>query len=137
MLNKSETKNSLINWYSWCDETFKIAKTENKAIFISIGYPTCHWCNIMEDEISKNQECVDILNNNFICIKVDKDERPDIDKYYQEVHILLNNRKGGWPTSIFATPQNKPFFAGTYIPLESGRAGDLCGGAAGADSVRR
>jgi len=108
-----------IDWYSWCDETLDKAHNENKAIFISIGYVSCYWCEVMDKKVFNNKECIDILNKNFICIKVDKDKRPDIDKYYQEVHKLLNNRIGGWPTSIFATPQNKPFFAGTYIPVES------------------
>ena len=108
-----------LRWQSWCDEAFDEAKTKNKAMFISIGYQSCHWCRIMEEKIFKDKEFIEIFNENFVCIKVDKDERPDIDRYYQEVHLLLNNRVGGWPTSIFATPQNKPFFAGTYIPLES------------------
>jgi len=73
----------------------------------------------MEETVFENQECADILNDGFVCIKVDREERPDIDKHYQEVHLLLNRRSGGWPTSIFCTPQNKPFFAGTYIPPES------------------
>jgi uncharacterized protein YyaL (SSP411 family) len=118
MSNRSQ-KNSQINWYTWCNEAFQKAISQNKAIFISIGYPTCQLCNKMEKKVFQNQECIDILNKDFICIKVDKDERADIDKYYQKVHYLLNNRIGGWPTSIFCTPQNKPFFAGTYIPLES------------------
>jgi len=115
----SDKKDIFINWYSWCDEAFIKANSQNKAIFISIGYQSCHWCHMMDEQVFKDEECIKILNENFVCIKVDKDERPDIDKYYQEVHLLLNNRVGGWPTSIFATPQNKPFFAGTYIPLES------------------
>jgi len=119
MPNKLKKENSLIDWWSWCDEAFIKAKDENKAIFISIGYSSCHLCHVMEEKVFKDEECIEIFNENFICIKIDKDERPDIDRYYQEVHLLLNNRMGGWPTSIFATPQNKPFFAGTYIPLES------------------
>jgi uncharacterized protein YyaL (SSP411 family) len=115
-----------IKWYSWCDEAFAKAKDENKAIFISIMYPLCHWCDMMERDVFSNEECIEILDKNFVCIKVDKDERPDIDKYYQNVHTLLNNKIGGWPMSIFATPQNKPFFAGTYIALES-EAGSIEG----------
>lgn len=112
-------KNNPVNWWPWCDEAFALAEKENKAIFISIGYSSCHWCHVMQDEVFENEECADILNSNFICIKVDREERPDIDKHYQEVHQLLNRRAGGWPTSIFSTPQNKPFFAGTFIPPES------------------
>ena len=112
-------KNNPVDWFPWGDEAFAKAEAENKAIFISIGYSSCHWCHVMEETVFENQECADILNEQFICIKVDREERPDIDKHYQEVHQLLNRRAGGWPTSIFCTPQNKPFFAGTYIPPES------------------
>jgi len=112
-------KNNPVDWYPWCDEAFAKAEAENKAIFISIGYSACHWCHVMEENVFENQACADILNAGFVCIKVDREERPDIDKHYQEVHQLLNRRAGGWPTSIFCTPQNKPFFAGTYIPPES------------------
>ncbi len=109
-------KDNPVAWYPWCDEAFERAKNENKAIFISIGYSSCHWCHVMEHEVFENDALAQKLNASFICIKVDREERPDIDKYYQEVHMLLNRRPGGWPTSIFCTPENKPFFAGTYIP---------------------
>lgn len=115
-----------VDWYPWCDEAFERAERENKAIFISIGYSSCHWCHVMEEKVFESQTCADILNESFICIKVDREERPDIDKHYQEVYMLLNRRAGGWPTSIFCTPQNKPFFAGTYIPPES-RGGSIDG----------
>ena len=119
-------KNNPVDWWPWCDEAFEKAEQENKAIFISIGYSSCHWCHVMEEKVFENEECAKILNESFVCIKVDREERPDIDKHYQEVHLLLNRRPGGWPTSIFATPQNKPFFAGTYIPPDS-RAGSIEG----------
>jgi len=119
-------KNNPVDWWPWCDEAFELAQKENKAIFISIGYSSCHWCHVMEESVFENEECAKILNADFISIKVDREERPDIDKYYQEVHQLLNRRAGGWPTSIFCTPQNKPFFAGTYIPPES-NAGNIEG----------
>lgn len=119
-------KENPVDWYPWCDEAFKKAKDENKAIFISIGYSSCHWCHVMEEKVFINQECADILNESFICIKVDREERPDIDKHYQEVYMLLNRRSGGWPTSIFCTPENKPFFAGTYIAPQS-REGSIEG----------
>ena len=109
-------KENPVNWYPWCDEAFEKAKNENKAIFISIGYSSCHWCHVMEHEVFENQAIADYLNAHFVSIKVDKEERPDIDKHYQGVHMLLNRRAGGWPTSIFATPQNKAFYAATYIP---------------------
>ena len=119
-------KENPVDWWPWCDEAFELAEKENKAIFISIGYSSCHWCHVMEENVFENAECAKILNDDFISIKVDREERPDIDKYYQEVHLLLNRRAGGWPTSIFCTPQNKPFFAGTYIPPES-NAGSIEG----------
>ncbi|MGB5966682.1 MAG: DUF255 domain-containing protein, partial [Sulfurimonadaceae bacterium] len=109
-------KNNPVDWYPWCDEAFEKAKAENRAIFISIGYSSCHWCHVMEHEVFENEEIAAYLNEHFVAIKVDKEERPDIDKHYQEVHMLLNRRAGGWPTSIFCTPENKPFYAGTYIP---------------------
>ena len=112
-------KNNPVDWFPWCDEAFAKAEAENKAIFISIGYSSCHWCHVMEEKVFEDELCADILNESFVCIKVDREERPDIDKHYQEVYQLLNNRSGGWPTSVFCTPQNKPFFAGTYIPPES------------------
>ena len=119
-------KENPVDWWPWCDEAFELAERENKAIFISIGYSSCHWCHVMEETVFENEECADILNDGFVCIKVDREERPDIDKHYQEVHQLLNRRAGGWPTSIFCTPENKPFFAGTYIPPES-NAGSIEG----------
>ncbi|OHD97747.1 MAG: thymidylate kinase [Sulfurimonas sp. RIFCSPHIGHO2_12_FULL_36_9] len=119
-------KENPVDWYPWCDEAFKKAKDENKAIFISIGYSSCHWCHVMEENVFENEECADILNKHFISIKVDREERPDIDKHYQEVYTLLNRRSGGWPTSIFCTPDNKPIFAGTYIAPHS-REGSIEG----------
>ena len=79
-------KNNPVNWYPWCDEAFEMAEAENKAIFISIGYSSCHWCHVMEETVFENKECADILNEHFISIKVDREERPDIDKHYQEIH---------------------------------------------------
>jgi len=112
-------KENPVDWYPWCDEAFERAKTEGKAIFLSIGYSSCHWCHVMEHEVFEDAAIAAFLNEHFISIKVDREERPDIDKHYQEVHMLLNRRSGGWPTSIFATPDNKPFFAATYIPPRS------------------
>jgi uncharacterized protein YyaL (SSP411 family) len=112
-------KDNPLHWYPWCDEAFNRAKDENKPIFISIGYSSCHWCHVMEREVFENEAIASFMNKHFISIKVDREERPDIDKYYQEVHLLLNRRPGGWPTSIFCTPQNKPIFAATYLPVES------------------
>jgi uncharacterized protein len=109
-------KDNPLDWYPWCDEAFEKARTEHKAIFISIGYSSCHWCHVMEHEVFENPQIAEFVNQHFVCIKVDREERPDIDKHYQELHNLLNRRSGGWPLSIFCTPHNKPFYAATYIP---------------------
>ena len=109
-------KDNPVDWFPWCDEAFEKAQKEKKAIFLSIGYSSCHWCHVMEHEVFENEELAHFLNEHFVSIKVDKEERPDIDKHFQEVHMLLNRRPGGWPTSIFLTPDKKPFYAATYIP---------------------
>jgi len=109
-------KDNPFDWYGWCDEAFERARREHKAIFISIGYSSCHWCHVMEHDVFENDDIATFVNEHFICIKVDREERPDIDKHFQELHLLLNRRSGGWPLSIFCTPENKPFYAATYIP---------------------
>ncbi len=109
-------KDNPFHWYPWCDEAFETAKREHKAIFISIGYSSCHWCHVMEHDVFENEEIAAFVNEHLICIKVDREERPDIDKHFQELHMLLNRRSGGWPLSIFCTPENKPFYAATYMP---------------------
>jgi uncharacterized protein YyaL (SSP411 family) len=109
-------KDNLVDWYPWCDEAFDRAKNENKLIFLSIGYSSCHWCHVMESESFNHEEIAEFLNKNYICIKVDKEERPDIDKHYQLVYQLMNKRAGGWPLSIFLNPEKKPFYSGTYFP---------------------
>ncbi|MEL4304588.1 thioredoxin domain-containing protein [Methanococcoides sp. LMO-2] len=113
-----------VDWYPWGDEAFRKAKEENRPIFLSIGYSTCHWCHVMEEESFEHQEVADLLNNNFIPIKVDREERPDIDAVYMEVCQAMNGR-GGWPLTIIMTPEKVPFVAATYIPRESipGRIG--------------
>jgi uncharacterized protein len=115
-----------VDWYPWGDEAFEKAVQENKPIFLSIGYSTCHWCHVMEEESFENVEVAAHLNENFIAIKVDREERPDIDSYYMTVAQLLTGG-GGWPLNVILTPDKKPFFAGTYIPRESfpGRTGML------------
>ena len=105
-----------VNWYEWGDEAFEKARKENKLIFLSIGYSTCHWCHVMERESFENKEIADILNKYYVSIKVDREEMPDIDKYYQKVYQLMNKRGGGWPLTIIMTPDKKPFYAATYIP---------------------
>lgn len=104
-----------VDWYPWSDEAFKKAKKEDKPIFLSIGYSTCHWCHVFERESFEDEEVADILNKNFISIKVDREERPDIDHIYMTVCQALTG-SGGWPLTIFMTPDKKPFYAGTYFP---------------------
>jgi uncharacterized protein len=107
-----------VNWYSWGDEAFEKAKKENKPIFLSIGYSTCHWCHVMAHECFEDQEISELLNDAFICIKVDKEERPDIDTVYMTI-CQITTGQGGWPLTILMTPEQKPFFAGTYLPKNS------------------
>ncbi|ADI73986.1 protein of unknown function DUF255 [Methanohalobium evestigatum Z-7303] len=107
-----------VNWYPWGDEAFEKAKNEDKPIFLSIGYSTCHWCHVMENESFEDPEIAQILNDNFVCIKVDREERPDIDSTYMDVCQALTGR-GGWPLTIIMTPEKKPFSAATYLPKES------------------
>ncbi|MCO4846091.1 MAG: thioredoxin domain-containing protein [Sulfurovum sp.] len=107
-----------VDWYPWGAEAFEKARKENKAIFLSIGYSSCHWCHVMEDESFKDEATAKILNEHFIAVKVDREERPDIDKHFQEVYQLMNQRPGGWPTSVFLTQEQKPFYSATYIPDE-------------------
>ena len=107
-----------VNWYPWTDEAFQKAKDENKPVFLSIGYATCHWCHVMAHESFEDDEVASILNRSFISIKVDREERPDIDQVYMSVCQSLTGR-GGWPLSVFLTPEGKPFFAGTYFPKET------------------
>ncbi len=107
-----------VNWFAWNDKAFKKALDEDKLIFLSIGYSTCHWCHVMEKESFEDQEVAKILNENFISVKVDREEMPDVDKYYQDIHYLLRRRAGGWPLTIILTPEQKAIFAATYIPKE-------------------
>lgn len=111
-------KDNPVDWYPWCREAFERAKIEGKPIFLSIGYSACHWCHVFAHESFEDQEIATILNEYFISIKVDKEERPDIDSVYMSVCQALTG-SGGWPTSIFMTPDKKPFFAGTYFPKTS------------------
>jgi uncharacterized protein YyaL (SSP411 family) len=113
-----------VDWYPWGEEAFEKARTEDKPIFLSIGYSTCHWCHVMETESFEDSEIANAMNETFVCIKVDKEERPDIDKVYLTACLMMTG-SGGWPLSIIMTPNKKPFFATTYVPRESmfGRIG--------------
>jgi len=105
-----------VDWYAWNNETLKKAKDENKPIFLSIGYSSCHWCHVMAHESFENEEVAKFMNENFVNIKVDREERPDLDDIYQKVCQIATGQ-GGWPLSIFLTPDQKPFYAGTYFPV--------------------
>ncbi len=107
-----------VKWYPWGDEAFTKAKAENKPIFLSIGYSTCHWCHVMAHESFEDNEVAEYLNANFVSIKVDREERPDIDSVYMSVCVNMTG-DGGWPLSIFMSPDQKPFYAGTYFPKHS------------------
>lgn len=107
-----------VNWYPWGEESLEKAKRENKPIFLSIGYSACHWCHVMAHESFEDQETAGLMNENFINIKVDREERPDIDDIYQRVCQLATGT-GGWPLSVFLTPDQKPFYVGTYIPKDN------------------
>ena len=105
-----------VNWYAWNDESLKKAKDENKPIFLSVGYSACHWCHVMAHESFENEEVAKFINENFVNIKVDREERPDLDDIYQKVCQIATGQ-GGWPLSIFLTPDQKPFYVGTYFPV--------------------
>lgn len=139
MLDEGHTPNRLINekspyllqhafnpvdWYPWGDEAFEKARKENKPIFLSIGYSTCYWCHVMEREVFEVDDIAAIMNDMFISIKVDREERPDVDRIYMQALQMMTG-SGGWPMSIFMTPDLKPFWGGTYLPPESqyGRPG--------------
>ncbi len=104
-----------VDWYPWGEEAFEKARNENKPIFLSIGYSTCHWCHVMEKESFEDHDVASLMNDVFVSIKVDREERPDLDHIYMMVCQILTGR-GGWPLTIMMTPHKKPFFAGTYIP---------------------
>ncbi len=113
-----------VDWFPWGSEAFTKAAEEDKPVFLSIGYSTCHWCHVMEKESFEDEEIAGMMNDVFVSIKVDREERPDIDGIYMQVCQMLTG-SGGWPLTIIMTPDKKPFFAGTYFPKESrfGRPG--------------
>lgn len=107
-----------VNWYPWGAEPFEIAKKENKVVFLSIGYATCHWCHVMERESFEDERTAELLNRYFIAIKLDREERPDLDKIYMDA-IHATGQQGGWPLNFFLTPDKMPIFGGTYFPPEN------------------
>ncbi|MEM7137560.1 MAG: thioredoxin domain-containing protein [Myxococcota bacterium] len=115
-----------VNWYPWGSEAFARAKRENKPVFLSVGYSTCHWCHVMERESFEDEEIAAFLNRHFVSIKVDREERPDIDSVYMTAVQLLAGR-GGWPMTVIMTPDKDPFFGGTYFPPRAGVRGGRAG----------
>jgi len=113
-----------VNWYPWSEKAFEKARRENKPIFLSIGYSACHWCHVMERESFENEQIAEALNRDFISIKVDREERPDVDEIYMGA-VQMMTGSGGWPLSVFITPELNPFFGGTYFPPDDryGRPG--------------
>ena len=107
-----------VNWYPWTDEAFELARQQDKPVFLSIGYSTCHWCHVMEKESFEDDEVASLMNDSFINIKVDREERPDIDNIYMTV-CQLSTGSGGWPLSIILTPNKEPFYIDTYIPKDT------------------
>src|ERR1051326_262261 len=113
-----------VDWYPWGAEAFDKARREDKPIFLSVGYSTCHWCHVMEHESFENDDVAEVLNRNFVPIKVDREERPDVDRIYM-TFVQASTGSGGWPMAVFLTPDLKPFFGGTYFPPDNryGRPG--------------
>ena len=114
-----------VDWFPWNEASLAKAKAEGKPIFLSVGYSSCHWCHVMENESFLDEEIAKFLNENFVCIKVDREERPDVDEIYMESlqvlnRMMRNGKGGGWPLSMFLTPDTKPFFGGTYFPARDG-----------------
>ena len=108
-----------VSWLPWGNEAFEKAQNENKLILVSIGYSACHWCHVMEHESFEDSQVAEIMNQHFVCIKVDREERPDVDHIYMESVQLMNNGHGGWPLNCFTLPDGKPIYGGTYFPKEN------------------
>ena len=115
-----------VNWYPWGDEVFDKAKALNRPILLSVGYSTCHWCHVMEEESFEDLEIAKMMNENYMAVKVDREERPDIDAIYMAV-IQATTGSGGWPMTVWLTPEKKPIYGGTYIPTRDGDRGRKIG----------
>src|SRR5256886_3764615 len=107
-----------VDWYPWGDEAFQKARSENRPILLSIGYSACHWCHVMERESFEDDEIARLMNERFVAIKLDREERPDLDAIYMEACQAMTGH-GGWPLNVFLTPEQVPFYAGTYFPPEA------------------
>src|SRR5947208_1273618 len=109
-----------VDWYAWGEEAFERARREKKPIHLSVGYAACHWCHVMAHESFEDAEVASVLNERFVNIKVDREERPDVDRIYQIAQQMLTQRPGGWPLTMFLThDDHRPFFGGTYFPEEA------------------
>ncbi len=111
--------NNPVDWHAWNPETLRLAREQDKPILLSIGYSACHWCHVMAHESFEDEETAAVMNEHFVNIKVDREERPDLDQIYQNAHYLLMQRGGGWPLNMFLAPDGTPFFGGTYFPKEA------------------
>ena len=114
-----------VDWYPWGEEALERARLEDRPILLSIGYSSCHWCHVMERESFENDRIASLMNEHFVCVKVDREERPDLDDIYMAATLAMNHGQGGWPMTVFMTPRQEPFFCGTYFPPEDryGRPG--------------
>src|SRR5690348_9439259 len=108
--------NNPVAWHPWGEEALALARRENKPILLSIGYSACHWCHVMAHESFEDPAVAAVMNERFVNVKVDREERPDLDQIYQTAHALMTQRSGGWPLTMFLTPEGAPYFAGTYFP---------------------
>jgi uncharacterized protein YyaL (SSP411 family) len=109
-----------VDWYPWGDEAFERARGEDKPILLSIGYAACHWCHVMEHESFEDEETARLMNERFVPVKVDREERPDVDGLYMEAVVTMTGH-GGWPMTVFLTPDGRPFYGGTYFAAPAGR----------------
>ncbi len=105
-----------VDWHPWSQEALRLAKEQDKPLLLSIGYSACHWCHVMERESFENEEIAALMNRDYVCVKVDREERPDLDEIYMQATIAMNQGHGGWPMTVFLTPDQQPIFAGTYFP---------------------
>jgi uncharacterized protein YyaL (SSP411 family) len=106
-----------VDWYPWGEEALALARAEDKPILLSVGYAACHWCHVMEHESFEDEQTAALMNERFVCVKVDREERPDVDGLYMEAVVSLTG-SGGWPMTVFLTPGGCPFWGGTYFPPE-------------------
>src|SRR3712207_3550220 len=113
-------KDNPVDWFPWGEEALTRAREEDRPILLSIGYSSCHWCHVMERESFEDPDVAAVMNEHFVCVKLDREERPDIDAIYMEACVAMNGH-GGWPLNVFLTPEQVPFYAGTYFPPDDGR----------------